>query len=42
MDGIKYEELSVIWTRENGSDWAEIDEAVIEEITKEVEEGCIS
>lgn len=42
MDGIKYEDLSVIWTRENGPDWAEIDETVIEAITKEVEEGCIS
>lgn len=42
MDGIKYEDLSVIWARENGPDWAEIDEAVIETITKEVEEECIS
>lgn len=42
MDGIKYEDLSVIWTRANGPDWAEIDEAVIEAIAKEVGEECIS
>lgn len=42
MDGTKYEDLSVIWTRENGPERAEIDEAVIEAITKEVEEECIS
>lgn len=37
MDGIRYEDLPVIWQRETALDWCEVEEAVIEEIAKEVE-----
>lgn len=34
MDGIKYEDLPVIWQKDTGSDWSEVEEAVSEEIAR--------
>ena len=36
MDGIKYEDLPVVWKKETKPNWSEAEEAVIEEIAEEV------
>lgn len=37
MNDIRYEDLPIVWQREAEPDWYEVEEAVIEQIAKEVE-----